>query len=242
MDKVSNVIKKSFQNSTVSTIVLIISAVVFLLLAPQIIFDSFLLRLKYYGLLLIPVAIFLFVTFLTYKGKLKESWSSIISCALLFVFIIHNIILIFSIVIDEIKHPITNIRYYEELRDKNFPEVIPKDAQNVMFYYHPTFLMGGSGVGLYFRTDNEELIQEYISKYEEKAKYTSLNYEPDRETGYLPNDYIYTPYEYEKLPQEFVIYYLEQGCDDSGYCNHGEYTIVAINDATNEVIFKNEDW
>lgn len=242
VDKILDTIKFSFQKATLSTILLTISLVIFALFAQQIIFDSFLMRLKYYALTFIPVAVFLLLTFLTYKGKIKEGWSSLIALVLFLIFNVYNLIMIFAIAIDEIENPISNIRYYEQFRHEDFPEEIPKEAKDVKMYYQPGLLQGGSVTGVYFRIDNEEIIQEYISKYEKEAKYSSLNYEPDGVTGYLSSDFLYTPYEYQELPKEFVIYYLEQRCDDSGYCNHGEYTIVAINDDTNEVICENSVW
>ena len=240
VNKILNTIKLAFQRATISAILLTISSVIFLLFASQIIFDSFLMRLKYYALTFVPVAAFLILTFFTTKKKIKEGWSSLIALILFFIFNVYNFIMFFAIVIDEIEHPITNIRYYEELRHNDFPETIPKGAQNATMCYHPGFLQGGSVVGVYFKIDNEDVIKGYISKYEKKAKYTSLNYKPDGVTGYEPIEFLCSPY--DELPEEFVIYYLEQECDDSGYCNHGEYTIVAINDITNEIICENSDW
>ena len=42
--------------------------------------------------------------------------------------------------------------------------------------------------------------------------------------------------------ENFTIYVNYARCDDSGYCNHGEYILVAYNDITKEIIFKEEHW
>lgn len=240
IDRIIDIIKLAFQKATLSTILLTISTVIFLLFIPQIRFDSFFIRLKYYALIFIPVAVFFVLTFFTYKGKIRESLSSFIALVLFLVGNVYYFMMVFSIVIDQIENPITNIRYYETFRHDDFPKTIPKGAENERMFYHPGLLQGGSVVGVYFKIDNEAVIKEYISKYEKIAKYTSLNYKPDNITGYEPYKLACSPY--EELPEDFIIYYLEQRCDDSGYCNHGEYTIVAINDATNEIICENSNW
>lgn len=35
---------------------------------------------------------------------------------------------------------------------------------------------------------------------------------------------------------------MDGDCDNSGYCNHGNYIIAAFNKKTHEVIFSSEQW
>lgn len=70
--------------------------------------------------------------------------------------------------------------------------------------------------------------------YVHKKEYTEKN-------GLLAGAFVYTPVYYEN-EDDYILYLVEGRCNDSGYCNHGDFLIAAFNEKTNEVIFRSEEW
>ena len=50
-----------------------------------------------------------------------------------------------------------------------------------------------------------------------------------------------TPVEY-KIEDDYIIYIVNNHCDNSSYCNHGDFLFVAFNDNTIELIYKSKEW
>lgn len=139
--------------------------------------------------------------------------------------------------------PITNAKYYKykvkgEWLLQVFPKEIPSHVQNVQFAYQPGFLQGGAVVSLYYI--DEHLDTETFQKnWEEKAIWIG-HFDQNDSKKYRLSFYM-TPVDENKI-NDFMIYLIEGRCDDSGYCNHGDFLFVAINPGTKEVIYKGEDW
>lgn len=133
--------------------------------------------------------------------------------------------------------PIKNPNQYKKIYNayKNselisyYPNNIPKDAYDIKFYFHPAFMQGNAVMNLYYKA-NDKTINEYIDKYE-KVKTDKI---ANAEELYLDDDI--------KITSDYKKYFLYSYCDNSGYCNHGSYSMVAINDKTNECIFALEEW
>ncbi len=82
-------------------------------------------------------------------------------------------------------------------------------------------------------------IDKFNKKY--KSKSVSKLQDYDDKLG-LPNGLFSNTPSYGKNENEYLIYFIESYCDNSDYCNHGEFLFAAFNDKTNEVIHKWEAW
>ena len=84
--------------------------------------------------------------------------------------------------------------------------------------------------------------QEKIAKiYKNKAIWIGYKEEYTENKGLLTTSFAHTP-SYYKNEFDYTIYLIEGNCDDSGYCNHGSFLLVAFNEKTKEIIFKSEQW
>ena len=81
----------------------------------------------------------------------------------------------------------------------------------------------------------------FNEKYKDNAIWIGNIDEYDEKEGLLTGAFSNTP-AYDKNSSDYVIYLYEDYCDDSGYCNHGEFLFAAFNEKTSEVIYKHEYW
>lgn len=138
---------------------------------------------------------------------------------------------------------VNNIKNYKKVRYQHKisigPNSIPNNAKNVNFHYNNSFLQGGEVFYLYFKTDNKSL-KKYKEEYSIIAKsvidYNSI----DNNYHYLKSMHIDDLFKESK--ENLKVYYLEGFCDNSGYCNHGEYKIVIIDEFSNSIMFMYEKW
>lgn len=195
----------------------------------------------------IPFIIFLSIIMIKKKfviEKNKNSFNTIIFF-LLPLFFLYYFVSIYICVIIEAINPITDIKFYKnkikgtELL-KVFPKEIPTDVENIKFYYAPGILQGGTEYILSY-TDKNLSFEEFDLKYKKMAIWIGYKEEYTENNGLITGIFSNAIVEY-KNENDYIIYLIEGKCDNSGYCNHGDYLFAAFNEKTNEVIYKSEQW
>lgn len=176
----------------------------------------------------------------TQKAKVLVS-SAIILCGIFLPF--YYFYAIFFSAISEIDNSIINPKYYKlKINDPTllqaFPKEIPKNVTNVVFIVQPGFLQGGSIISLYY-VDSQLNVEAFHNQYKDKAIWSGTIQQYDQSKYNL--SFYKTPVE-NKNESDFLIYLIDGKCDDSGYCNHGYFLFVAINEKTKEIVYKEEQW
>ena len=193
----------------------------------------------------IPCILFVIFLFVIYKNKEKQKVYSIfktisivITCLLLFYYLIAMFVVVFT----EAVNPMTNPKYYSfHIPDKKvFPKKIPKDVDDVKFLYAPGILQGGTRYTLYY-VDKNMTLDEFDKKYKKQAEWIGHIDDYKEKAGLLSGAFYYTPSEY-KNENDYVIYLIKGRCDNSGYCNHGDFLIAAFNEKTHQVVYSTEAW
>ena len=139
----------------------------------------------------------------------------------------------------------SNPKYYkffvnsDELT-KVLPKQIPDNVKNVQFYYAPSVLQCSTDYILYYIDENINL-DKFNDYFKDKAIWIGHKKEYTEKIGLLTGIFSFTPAKY-KNEDDFITYLIEVECDDSGYCNHGEYLFPAINENTNEIIYESSSW
>ena len=123
---------------------------------------------------------------------------------------------------------------------KVFPQKIPKNVEDVKFYYAPGVLQGGTRYTLYY-VDKKMTLDEFDKKYKKQAEWIGHIDDYKEKPGLLGGAFYSTPSEY-KNENEYVIYLIKGRCDDSGYCNHGDFLMAAFNEKTHQVVYSTESW
>lgn len=197
----------------------------------------------------IPCILFVIFLFIIYKNKEKQKVYSIfktisivITCLLLF----YYFIALFVVAGVETTNPMTNPKYYSYhifitpgLKD-TFPNNIPKDVENVSFYYAPGVLQGGTRYTLYY-VDKKMTLDKFDKKYKKKAEWIGHIDDYKDKPGLLSGAFYTTPSEY-KNENDYTIYLIYGRCYKPDSCNHGDFKIAAFNDKTHEVIYSAESW
>lgn len=193
----------------------------------------------------IPFILYLILTLCVnkfYEKKYTKNIYNIITPILtLMILMYYFVAVIFSVFI-QATHPITNVNKYKYIIYDSlltvFPEQIPKNATNKYLYYQPGILQGSTTIILYYIDNNidKDLIYDKYSDISKWIGYSS-DYEDNKE---LLTDVFYnTPIENEN---DFKLFLIDGSCDNSGYCNHGNYLIVALNENTKEILYELKSW
>lgn len=190
-----------------------------------------------------PFIFFSVITFLTAQGRLKMSTSSVITGISIIVlgvgFFFIFMFLSFNIATTETK----NIGRYERvlrLTDdsltQHFPNQIANNAENVYFMHQPGFMQGGEILELKFQIDSE-VIQNYKEKFLKQAEWMGkIDEVPIQEYEFL------TWEGSKRLPEDFTVYIFSSKAYKTNDWNHGEFSLAAINEKDNEIIFLMENW
>lgn len=190
-----------------------------------------------------PFIFFGVITFLTAQGSLKIMASSVITglsvigLGVGFSFIL--LFLSFDIATTEtrdIEKYERVLRLTEDPLTQHFPSKIPNDAENIYFRHHSGFMQGGELLYLRFKTD-WRIIQNYKNKFSEQAEWIGKNNQ-----ALLKKYEFLTWGELEKLPEDFTVYIFSSKPYRSNDWNHGEFSLAAMNEKNNEIIFLMEDW
>lgn len=196
----------------------------------------------------LPFIMFFIISLLSYhlKNNLKAiKVIKIITKILTYLQVFYYFMAIFMITILMAINPVTNPKYYkffvnsDELT-KVFPKQIPDNAENVQFYYAPGVLQGSTDYVLYYIDKNINL-DRFNDLFKDKAIWIGHEKDYTEKRGLLTGIFSHTSIKYENK-NDFIIYLIEGKCDDSGYCNHGNYLLVAINENTNEIIYESRSW
>lgn len=196
----------------------------------------------------LPTIIFfiiLLICYFKYKTKNSKKIITIITITLTVGLFFYYITAIFICAFIEVKNPITSIsNYKDKVNDKRllkvFPKEIPNNVDDLYFIYSPGILQGETEISLYY-IDKNMTINKFDKEYKIKAEWIGHKEEYTEKKGLFTGAFSNTPAEY-KNEDDYIIYLVESRCDNSGYCNHGDFLFVAFNDKTNEIIYKSEQW
>ena len=193
----------------------------------------------------IPCILFVIFLFVIYKNKEKQKVYSVfktISIVITSLLLFYYLIAKFVVVVTEADNPMTNPKYYSfHIPDKKvFPKKIPKDVDDVKFLYAPGMLQGGTRCTLYY-VDKNMTLDEFDKKHKKQAEWIGHIDDYKEKTGLLSGAFYYTPSEH-KNENDYVIYLIKGRCDDSGYCNHGDFLMAAFNEKTHQVVYSTETW
>lgn len=163
-----------------------------------------------------------------------------ITCCLIFYYFIGFIVC--AVIVAQ--HPVKDIKYYHHFVQGTllqvFPTQIPNSAQQVKLIYIPRVLQGPTETTLYYIDKNLD-INEFDKQYRTKAKWVGRKNEEEQKEELLESVFLNTPIS-GKNENHFTIYLIMGDCDNSGYCNHGNYFIAAMNSETKEVVFSSKKW
>lgn len=190
-------------------------------------------------IVLIPLMVSVKLLILLLKRKISVLKNIISELFLIPLSLIYLFVCIFVIGIVASMIPVRDYHKYKYLYDsdsmviRDFPSSIPDDAYDVKFYYESSALQKGSVMNLYYKVDSDT-VKMYKDKYK-KIEIDKSKIDVDNINKlYLGNNI--------KIDDNYRLYFLYSYCDESGYCNHGEYSYVAINEKSNECIFVLSKW
>ena len=194
---------------------------------------------------IIPCLLFLLITILRYKLDHKQyikDITFILNGLLTLALPFYLFFAIFIIAGLTATNPVTNPKYYSHYVSDDyllevFPKEIPEDATNIKFEYTPSFLQGASVIELYYQSSH---LKDLESTLKEKTIWTGTLNEYTENPELLDNN-IFNFLTSSNI-NDFLIYLIDGECDDSGYCNHGIFLLVAINSNTNEIIYSYHNW
>lgn len=197
---------------------------------------------------LLPFIVFLLITRLTYAYREKKNTkliSNLVTAILSLIFISYFVTYTFTIVtFDAFMNPEVNIKQYRkyvhsERLLRAFPSEIPSDAENPILIYSPGILQAADKYMLYYIKPNINLL-DFDNKYGANAKWVGYYNDEEKPLG---TDITFgdLPIKYSE-EGNFKIYVLESYCDDSGWCNHGNYLLVAVNEKTRQVVHVSMVW
>lgn len=196
----------------------------------------------------IPFVFCLIITILTnifINIKIIKIMSNFLSVLLVFVIPIYYLIISFDSAFYQLENPIINIKYYEKYYNnvdelkKAFPEEIPLEAENIEFKYLPGLLQGSTKYSLYY-IDQNMTEDKFDKLYKNKSEWSGSINDYNKQEGLLSEMFNFVFIKSNK--EDFIIYLIEGNCDESGYCNHGNYIVTAINKNTKEIIYEYSSW
>jgi len=198
----------------------------------------------------VPFISFGLITLSTVKGKLKTLASFVLTLILIIAFSGTSFFAFMHLLVDAATTTTTDIDKYERILKmkgypdnfwvEHFPDKIPENAENIVFRYNPRFLQGGETFALKFKTDSGS-IENYINKFYEKAKWTgTFSDNNPKANGIFSNTF--DKLGYKELPEDFTIYVIYSEAYRPYNWNHGAFSLVAVSQQRNEIIFLEENW
>lgn len=201
----------------------------------------------------LPTLLFILNAILIYKFNNSKKivmtfhiLSIILTCVLLIYYFIAMFIIALIQAVNDVSNPIFYRHYVSGTQlTKVFPKKIPENVTDVEFHYNPPLFQGGMIHYLYY-VDKNMTSDKFDKKYKSKAVWVGHKNEYNENKGLLSGDLLMPSegsyYERQEHESDFIIYLIKGRCDDSGYCNHGEFLYAAFNDKTKEVIYRAEQW
>ena len=241
-----NKLKDLFKISKLSCIMSIVTLIIGIFMFIDTIDYSDIDKIFAFGLSFLPCLIFISLTLFINDAKNNKKIKNIliiITQILLCLMFVYYFIAIFILGLMMATNPITSVDKYKQQvetyrLEKVFPRDIPKDAKSVKFFSRPAFLQGGTEVILYY-VDEDFDMSTFNKKHQKMAKWVGHIDEYHDDDASFNQVFYNTPVKNEK---DFTIYLIKSSCDNSGWCNHGDYLLAAANDKTNEVVYSYEDW
>lgn len=215
---------------------------IFICFHDPMIYYNFLLFILSILIYIVPMITIMLIFKNTLKHKINDKKGLIITILIIPIIIIY--VLITTLIISMVSYtkPVHNYKAYYKLYSKRdvlinkFPKKIPKNATNIEFYYTSGPLQANTEMNLSFKTNNET-INKYIKRYEKEAIWMGKSSEDVNDEL---NDIFYSNY---NINEDYIIYHLVTYCSNSNTrCNHGKYSIVAINKKENKCIFNYNYW
>lgn len=197
--------------------------------------------------LIIPVIVFGIALYRKYKYRTNKNARSNINWFTTFAILLlpfYYFLTLFFLGIESATTDVTNYKYYKDFMYEElyevFPKKIPKNAKNISFYHIDPFLQGGEINSLSYKDNSlsQKIVDE---KYKSKSIWIGTTQNKEIPEA-VDVDNLLERISIDGKKENFTIYVNYARCDDSGYCNHGEYILVAYNDITKEIIFKQEHW
>jgi len=110
---------------------------------------------------------------------------------------------------------VKGLRWHRQDLVGHFPEKIPPDAKNAVFYYRAGFLQGGSSIELRVHMP-EEFVEEVCSTYEPQAKFIfrgaeRTEKEPDDPDGPPKATFFTFPLDQHETPREGILLPQDKG-------------------------------
>lgn len=194
-----------------------------------------------------PFIIYLIITLCVnkfYEKKYVKNIYNIFTPIFTICVLIYYCVAIFVCLLIQVAHPVTNINKYKYVISDSlltiFPKQIPQNVNNKFFYYQPGVLQGGTTIILYY-VDNSLNQDSIYDKYVDNSKWIGYLSDYIDSENLLADVFYNAPIEKEN-EKDFKIFLIDGSCDNSGYCNHGNYLIVAINEQTREILYKSKTW
>lgn len=236
-----------FNNSKFSFVMFVITFLiaVLCLLSKGISFSDRLIMMLF---TVIPCIGYLIIIILSNKFAFKKYSMviiKVISIIYTFLVLVYYLVLCFCFTLLELDDPIKDVKYYKDYINGDyllsiFPKEIPNDVEDVLLIYSPNVLQSGEVTSLYYVDSNFD-IKYYDNKYLESAKWVGYKNEYMDNKGLFGRIATYMPIEYSE-EDEFKIYLMDEDCDDSGYCNHGKFLLVAVNEDEGQVLYTFQRW
>ncbi len=243
-----NKFKSFYKKAPVHATLIIISLLVFIALYS--IFTIGMVEPYYFKGLIFGVPFFFFVLmyYLTVKSYMSPERTHFIAFILAVIFLIALPIEFLYFSFDSATTSTTDVRRYERaLRLSHFPDKfsevfpkkIPKNAENIKFYYTTPFGQGGRELALEFDIDSDT-IETYKEKFSREAKWIGK----DNDAGAKEHGvFLGTLSQFDSSPPgNYIIYVFFSEPYKIGDWNHGKRSLAAINEQNNVVIFDAEIW
>ncbi|MDN6409718.1 MAG: hypothetical protein L0J76_06405 [Tetragenococcus halophilus] len=186
----------------------------------------------------IPFIVLGVISYLTAQGKIQWIASIIITLLFSVTFLVASLNGLFYLSFEATKVNKIDIENYERILrlsddslTKHYPKEIPDHAKNVRISHQSPFVQAGEIFQLRFQTDAER-IKDYQEEFAKKA--IKVGTIEEIEEGAI--------FKHSDLPFKSIIYLLVSEPYQANNWNHGEYSLVAINEETNEIVFLMEDW
>lgn len=133
------------------------------------------------------------------------------------------------------------VGYPENELVQNFPSQMPETYQLINFRYNGAFMQADEELILDYQTDSEG-VQELTDKFSKTAIWTgTLDDEECQNNGLATLDFRWLMGK-NVLPADLVIYLFFSEPIHGGYTNHARFSLAAISQVNNEVLFYMEDW
>lgn len=240
-------IKDILKNSKFQIVLAIINILIFGLILYSTKYDSWVYRYKALLWASLPFIVCLILAILKNKYYFNNKirvWIDVMSALLIFFTFVFFVFLLILYPIWKAENPKLNIKHYTNYikRYSNVKDIFPKDipinVTNAEFYHIPGFLQSADEIVLYY-IDEDLYFEEFDIKYKDKTEWIGYKDDYYQKEGLLNGSLFHIKLDNDK---DFKIYLFDSYCDESGYCNHGYYTLVGVNAETKEVIYKTSNW